>query len=115
MPKTKASRPATCAHCAGNDLQTRITTYPVRLTGPGRLAGKEIRVGRVALYACQSCGHLMPTPAGQAKVNRCVAQGIRFFLNAGTHSIQRTQARKVRIFRAGGEIREDFSLDECSD
>ena len=80
MSKTKARRPATCAQCAGNDLQRRITTYPVRLTGPGSLAGKEIRVGRVALYACQSCGHLMPTPAGQAKVNRCVAQGIRFFL-----------------------------------
>ena len=82
MSKTKArsGKPAACANCAGNDLQRRITTYPVRLTGPGSLAGKEIHVGRVALYECQSCGHLMPTPAGQAKVDRCVARVIEFLI-----------------------------------
>lgn len=48
----------------------RITAYPVRLTGPGKLAGKETQVQRVALYECQTCGHLMPTPAGLAKVAR---------------------------------------------
>ena len=58
----------------------RITTYPVRLTGPGDLAGKEIHVHRVALYKCQSCQHLMRTPAGQAKLERCVASGIALFL-----------------------------------
>jgi hypothetical protein len=26
------------------------------------------------------CGHLMPTATGQAKVDRCVARGIEFFL-----------------------------------
>jgi hypothetical protein len=56
----------------------RITTYPVRLTGP--LEGKQIHVGRVALHKCLSCGHLMPTAAGQAKVDRNVAMGIRLFL-----------------------------------
>lgn len=56
----------------------RITTYPVRLTGP--LEEKQIHVGRVALHECRSCGHLMPTPAGQAKVDRNVAMGIRLFL-----------------------------------
>jgi hypothetical protein len=50
----------------------------VRLTGP--LEGKQILVGRVALHQCQSCGHLMPTPAGQAKVDRTVNFGIRLFL-----------------------------------
>ena len=33
-----------------------------------------------ALRECQTCGHLMPTPAGQAKVDRNVNLGIRFFL-----------------------------------
>jgi hypothetical protein len=56
----------------------RITTYPVRLTGP--LAGKQINVGRVALHACRICGHLMPAPAGQAKVDRNVNAGIPLFL-----------------------------------
>ena len=79
MPTTrKTSRPAACGNCAGTDLVRRITTYPVRLAGP--LEGKEIHVGRVALYACRACGHLMPTSAGQAKVERNVDMGIRLFL-----------------------------------
>ena len=77
MPK-KNSTPAICGHCAGADLVRRITTYPVRLAGP--LEGKEIHVGRVALYECLSCGHLMPTRAGQEKIDRNVAMGIRLFL-----------------------------------
>lgn len=82
MRKTKASasKPAACEHCAGTALVRRITTYPVRLAGPGHLAGKEIHVQRVALYQCQSCQHLMPTPAGWAKVERCVANGMALFL-----------------------------------
>jgi hypothetical protein len=56
----------------------RITTYPVLLAGP--LEGKQIHVGRVALHECLRRGHLMPTPAGQAKVDRNVAMGIRLFL-----------------------------------
>ena len=59
-------------------LVRRITTYPVQLAGP--LEGKEVHVGRVALYECITCGHLMPTPAGQAKIDRNVAMAIRFFL-----------------------------------
>ena len=79
MPrKTKYSKPVVCAVCGGTDLTRRITTYPVRLTGP--LEGKQINVGRVALHECRTCGHLMPTPAGQAKVDRNVAMGIRLFL-----------------------------------
>ena len=76
--KTNASRAAACEVCAATDLVRRITTYPVKLTGS--LEGKEIHVGRVALHECQNCGHLMPTPAGQAKVNRNVNMGIRLFL-----------------------------------
>lgn len=78
MSKRKPSQPAVCGHCAGSDLLRRITTYPVLLTGP--LEGKQIHVGRVALYECQSCGYLMPTPAGRAKVQRNVAMGVRLFL-----------------------------------
>jgi hypothetical protein len=44
------------------------------------IEGKQINVGRVALHECQICGHLMPTRAGQAKVDRLVAQGIQFYL-----------------------------------
>lgn len=77
MPN-KSSKPGACDHCAGTDLVRRVTTYPVQLAGP--LEGKEIHVGRVALYECLSCGHLMPTTAGQAKVDRNVAMGIRLFL-----------------------------------
>jgi len=77
---TAKAKPPRCIHCAGTALVRRITTYPVRLTGPAQLIGKEIHVHRVALYECQSCDHLMPTPAGQAKVARCVQQGIDFFL-----------------------------------
>src|SRR6266849_2310319 len=61
MPgKTKSSKPTACAACHGTDLVRQIATYPVLLTG--QLAGKQIHVGRVALYECQTCGHLMPTP-----------------------------------------------------
>ena len=80
MKKTKNSKPLVCTGCAGTALTRRITTYPVRLTAPEKLAGKEIHVGRVALYECDCCGHLIPTPAGQAKVNRCVQRGIELFL-----------------------------------
>jgi len=64
-------------------LQRRIATYPVHLTEPPSLAGKQIHVHRVALHQCPSCGHLIPTAAGQAKVERCVARGIEFFLGHG--------------------------------
>ena len=57
-----------------------MTTYPARLTDPVPLAGKEIHVHRVALYECQSCGHLMPTRTGQAKVDRLVMRRIQLFL-----------------------------------
>jgi hypothetical protein len=79
MPrKTPSTRPTTCGQCGGSNLTRRVTSYPVRLTGP--LQGKQINVGRVALHACLNCGHLMPTPSGQAKVDRCVQMGIRLFL-----------------------------------
>jgi hypothetical protein len=52
MPrKAKSTKPAACEVCARTELVRRITTYPVRLTGP--LEGKQIHVGRVALHECQ--------------------------------------------------------------
>ena len=76
--KTGSSKPALCSMCQGTDLVRRIATYPVQLGGP--LEGKQIHVGRVALHQCQTCGHLMPTAAGQAKVDRNVTMGVRLFL-----------------------------------
>jgi uncharacterized Zn finger protein len=79
MPKPK-NKPTACDKCGGAQLVRKIATFPVQLTGPGPLKGKEIHVYRVALYECESCGHLMPTAAGLAKVNRCVQRGIDLFL-----------------------------------
>ena len=60
------------------DTINDLSVVRIRPTGP--LEGKEVHVGRVALHECQNCGHLMPTPAGQAKVNRNVSLSIRLFL-----------------------------------
>ncbi|HEV2283621.1 MAG TPA: hypothetical protein VGX75_14655 [bacterium] len=81
MPRPAATTtPARCPLCEGTALVRRITTYPVVLTGPAPLRGKQIHVNRVALHQCSSCGHLMPTRAGQAKVDRLVAASIELFL-----------------------------------
>ena len=74
----RTNKPVCCEYCAGTALIRRVTTYPVQLAGP--LEGKRVDVGRVALHECRTCGHLMPTPAGRAKVDRCVAMTIRFLL-----------------------------------
>lgn len=80
--KKKSSKPTHCPACGGVDLIRKITTYPVLLSGP--LEGKQVHVGRVALHECSTCGHLMPTPAGQAKVDCNVEMGIRLFLDNST-------------------------------
>jgi hypothetical protein len=74
----KSSKPVSCHLCGARDLVRKITTYPVVLSGP--LEGKRINVGRVALHECLTCGHLMPTAAGQAKIARCTEMGVRLFL-----------------------------------
>jgi hypothetical protein len=76
--RTISNKPPSCDVCTATSLVRRITTYPVRLTGP--LEGKAIHVGRVALYECQACGHLMPTAAGRVKVARHVDLCTRMFL-----------------------------------
>lgn len=79
MPRR--TKPTTCLQCGRALLHRRIATYPVELTEPPSLAGKQIHVHRTRTReARRSCGHLMPTSAGQAKVDRCVARGIEFFL-----------------------------------
>jgi len=81
MPRTGTSRtPPICPQCGGTTWVRRITTHPVRLTEPASLAGKEIHVHRVALQECQTCGCRILTPAGRAKVERCVTRGIQLFL-----------------------------------
>ena len=61
MPKAR-----TCEKCGGRDLKRRSTTYPLIL--PGR----QINVARVKAHECSHCGHLMPTPEGEAKLLRCL-------------------------------------------
>jgi hypothetical protein len=61
MPK-----PRTCQQCGARDLKRRSTTYPLILPG------QQINVGRVQVDECGKCGHLMPTPAGQEKLQRCL-------------------------------------------
>ena len=79
--KSKQNKPTrgTCEKCKSSALKRKLATYPVNLTG--KLAGRHIDVYRVPLDQCQDCGHLMPTPEGQAKIKRCVKTGIEFFLN----------------------------------
>ena len=67
-----------CEKCSSTSLKRKLATYPVPLTG--KLAGKRIDVYRVELDQCRQCGHLMPTPDGQAKVKRCVKTGRKLFL-----------------------------------
>ena len=67
-----------CTQCASTSLKRKIATYPVPLTG--KLAGKRIDVYRVELDQCRQCGHLTPTPDGQAKVKRCVKREKQFFV-----------------------------------
>ena len=82
MPRTAATSttPDRCPLCSGTVLVRRIATYPVELTAPAPVRGKQIHVNRVALHECESCGHLMPTRAGQAKVDRLVTRSIQLFL-----------------------------------
>ena len=61
MPK-----PRTCQRCGARNLKRRSTTYPLMLPG------QQINVGRVQVDECSECGHLMPTPAGQDKLQRCL-------------------------------------------
>jgi hypothetical protein len=52
--------------CGARKLKRRSTTYPLILPG------QQINVGRVQVDECAECGHLMPTPAGQDKLQRCL-------------------------------------------
>lgn len=72
--------PRACTQCHGRSLTRCLATYPVPLTG--RLKGRRVDVYRVELDRCRDCGHLMPTPEGQAKVRRCVKVGKRAILES---------------------------------
>lgn len=76
----KKDQPASCPQCHGLTFKPRLATYPVILTHPKRIAGKTVDVFRVALHQCLTCGNLVPTPAGRAKIDRCVKRGIDFLL-----------------------------------
>jgi YgiT-type zinc finger domain-containing protein len=61
MPKKR-----TCPKCGGSEFKRCSRTYPLVL--PGR----QINVGRVKVFECQSCLHLIPTPEGEDKLARCL-------------------------------------------
>ena len=68
------------SHLRGNRARPADRHLSGRTHGPAPLRGKQIHVNRVALHECESCGHLMPTRAGQAKVDRLVTRSIQLFL-----------------------------------
>lgn len=80
VKRSKASllAPRVCEQCGCVTLKRKVATYPVPLTG--KLAGRRIDVYRVELDKCTQCGFLMPTPEGNAKVQRCIKIGIEIFL-----------------------------------
>ena len=80
----KKDQPSSCDQCQGISFKPRLATYPVTLTQPKKIVGKRIDVYRVALHECQTCGNLMPTPAGRAKIDRCVKRGIDVLLGIST-------------------------------
>ena len=80
---TRAATPPSsraCEQCGDTSLKRCLATYPVHLTG--KLKGRRVDVYRVELDRCRACGHLMPTPEGQAKVKRCVKIGKRVILKS---------------------------------
>jgi hypothetical protein len=44
------------------------------------LDGRQVNVGRVAAQECENCHHLIPTKAGNEKINRCMATMALLFL-----------------------------------
>jgi YgiT-type zinc finger domain-containing protein len=57
----------TCPLCQGTTFRKRTTTYPMRM-----LDGRQVNVERVPVHECKGCDHLVPTPAGADKINRCM-------------------------------------------
>ena len=76
--KKKSSKPTLCPACGGVALVRKITTYPVLLSARCKVSKSMLAV--LLSTECLTCGHLMTTPAGQAKVDRNVEMGIRLFL-----------------------------------
>ena len=64
-PKSKL---LACPLCQGTKFKNRVTTYPMRT-----FDGRQINIGRVAVYECGNCHHLIPTKAGEQKISRCMA------------------------------------------
>jgi YgiT-type zinc finger domain-containing protein len=57
-----------CPLCKGLQFRKKCTTYPMRM-----FDGRQLNIGRVSVHECKKCGHLVPTKAGAAKIDRCFA------------------------------------------
>lgn len=68
--KTLKKKPAemSCPLCKGIQFKKKCTTYPMRM-----FDGRQVNIGRVSVYECQQCNHLIPTKAGAKKIDRCFA------------------------------------------
>jgi len=64
--KTIQKKKNVCEECGGNNLKVRRTTYPVKI------GEKQLDIHRVSVKECMECHHLMPTKAGQDKIERCM-------------------------------------------
>jgi len=63
--KTIKKTGKSCEKCGNQNLKTHLATYPIKV------GSKQINVERVSVRECMDCHMLVPTKAGQAKVDRC--------------------------------------------
>ena len=56
----------TCEKCGSQNLKTHLVTYPVKMET------KQIDVGRVSVKECLDCNNMIPTKAGNEKIERCM-------------------------------------------
>lgn len=55
-----------CEQCGGQNIKSRITTYPLKFDS------RQFNIGSVAVKECLDCHDITPTKAGQEKIARCL-------------------------------------------
>lgn len=70
----KAKKPVkSCEKCGGQNLKTHLATVPMNV------GIKQLNVERVSVKECMDCNALMPTKAGQEKIDRCMMSFMLLF------------------------------------
>jgi len=62
-----------CEQCDSQNLKAARVTYPINM------GEKQINIQRVSVRECLDCHALMPTVAGQAKIERCMVSMLELF------------------------------------